>query len=101
MLLEVGDPPKAPAGRVLITSQNHGFAVRPAELTVGRASETNVSDGTNEGLDARERWAFSVQYHPEAAPGPHDAAVHFDRFVTMMDAFRAHGQGHDAPRRAS
>lgn len=103
VLLEVGDPPGAPAGRVLITSQNHGFAVRPGELTIGRASETNVSDGTNEGLDARERFAFSVQYHPEAAPGPHDADVHFDRFVRMMDAFRAQGssEGANAARRAS
>lgn len=99
VLLEVGDPPRVPAGRVLITSQNHGFAVKPAELSVGRASERNVSDGTNEGLDARERWAFSVQYHPEAAPGPHDADVHFDRFVSMMDAFRAQGRGES--RRAS
>jgi carbamoyl-phosphate synthase small subunit len=74
--------------RVLITSQNHGFAVRPGELPApARANETNLSDGTNEGLDARERWAFSVQYHPEAAPGPHDAAIHFDRFLSLMDAF--------------
>ncbi len=102
VLLEVGDPPKAPAGRVLITSQNHGFAVRPGELSTGRASETNVSDGTNEGIDARERFAFSVQYHPEAAPGPHDADVHFDRFVSMMDAFRAQGSAEGgASRRAS
>jgi carbamoyl-phosphate synthase small subunit len=75
--------------RVLITSQNHGFAVRPEELSApARANETNVSDGTNEGLDARDRWAFSVQYHPEAAPGPHDAEVHFDRFLTMMNDFQ-------------
>ena len=103
VLLELGDPPRAPAGRVLITSQNHGFAVKPGELKVGRESEKNVSDGTNEGLDAREQHAFSVQYHPEAAPGPHDADVHFDRFIVMMDAFRAagHGQSGSAPRRAS
>jgi carbamoyl-phosphate synthase small subunit len=77
-------------GRVLMTSQNHGFAVDVNVLPSGvRANETNVSDGTNEGMDAPTRWAFSVQYHPEAAPGPHDAEIHFDRFIAMMDAFRA------------
>jgi carbamoyl-phosphate synthase small subunit len=71
--------------RVLITSQNHGFAVKPEHLPPpARANETNLSDGTNEGVDARARWAFSVQYHPEAAPGPHDAELHFDRFIEMM-----------------
>jgi carbamoyl-phosphate synthase small subunit len=71
--------------RVLITSQNHGFAVRPEGLPEpARANETNLSDGTNEGVEASERWAFSVQYHPEAAPGPHDAEIHFDRFVDIM-----------------
>ena len=40
-------------------------------------------------MDARDRWAFSVQYHQEAAPGPHDAELHFDRFIAMMDAFKA------------
>ncbi|HEY1100189.1 MAG TPA: glutamine-hydrolyzing carbamoyl-phosphate synthase small subunit [Myxococcota bacterium] len=80
------------AARVLITSQNHGFAVRPGELKDGaRANETNLSDGTNEGLDNSARWAFSVQYHPEAAPGPHDAELHFDRFVAMMDRFKQAG----------
>ncbi len=75
--------------RVLITSQNHGFAVKPAELqSPARANETNLSDGTNEGLNAPEKWAFSVQYHPEAAPGPHDAEIHFDRFLQMMDKFQ-------------
>ncbi|MDP2344612.1 MAG: glutamine-hydrolyzing carbamoyl-phosphate synthase small subunit [Deltaproteobacteria bacterium] len=76
------------ASRVLITSQNHGFAVKPGGLAApARANETNLSDGTNEGLDAPEKWCFSVQYHPEAAPGPHDADIHFDRFMQMMDKF--------------
>jgi carbamoyl-phosphate synthase small subunit len=76
--------------RVLITSQNHGFAVDEKSMPAdARPNETNVSDGTNEGLDASGRWAFSVQYHPEAAPGPHDAALHFDRFIDMMDRFQA------------
>jgi carbamoyl-phosphate synthase small subunit len=76
--------------RVLITSQNHGFAVKPAELAAPSSpSERNLSDDTNEGIDAPARWCFSVQYHPEAAPGPHDAGVHFARFLTMIDEFRA------------
>ena len=75
-------------GRVLITSQNHGFAVRPEQLTApARENEFNLSDGTNEGLDAAHLWAFSVQYHPESSPGPHDAEVHFDRFIALMDRF--------------
>lgn len=81
-------PVKTLSGRVLITSQNHGFAVDEGTLGMGAiASETNVSDGTNEGVDAPERLAFSVQYHPEAAPGPHDARPHFERFYAMMHAF--------------
>jgi carbamoyl-phosphate synthase small subunit len=75
--------------RVLITSQNHGFAVRPEHLAPpARANETNLSDGSNEGLDASLQWAFSVQYHPEAAPGPRDAEIHFDRFIDMMEKFK-------------
>jgi carbamoyl-phosphate synthase small subunit len=74
-------------GRVLITSQNHGFAVRTESLPAdARANERNLSDDTNEGIEAPERMAFGVQYHPEAAPGPHDAAPHFDRFIAMMSA---------------
>jgi carbamoyl-phosphate synthase small subunit len=81
-------PVKTPDGRVLITSQNHGFAVDPASLSGDATpSHTNVSDETNEGLDARDRWAFSVQYHPEAAPGPHDAEGHFAQFVELMERF--------------
>ena len=82
-------PVLAPDGRVLITSQNHGFAVDPAQLCAGvTASHTNLSDGTNEGVAAPERWAFGVQYHPEAAPGPRDAEDHFARFVELMERFR-------------
>jgi carbamoyl-phosphate synthase small subunit len=77
-------------GRVLITSQNHGFAVEPSQLTGGAsASHTNLSDATNEGVDAANQWAFSVQYHPEAAPGPHDARVHFDTFIDLIDRWKA------------
>jgi carbamoyl-phosphate synthase small subunit len=71
--------------RVLITSQNHGFAVVPGSLLpFAHENERNLSDGTNEGVDAKSKQAFSVQYHPEAAPGPHDADIHFDRFIDMM-----------------
>ena len=73
-------------GRVEITSQNHGFAVDPASLPEG-VSETHVSlfDGTNEGIAVRDRPVFSVQYHPEASPGPTDAHHLFARFVAMME----------------
>jgi carbamoyl-phosphate synthase small subunit len=82
-------PVKTPDGRVLITSQNHGFAVDPASI-VGKGAEShaNLSDGTNEGVFAPELWAFSVQYHPEAAPGPHDALNHFEHFIELMDRFK-------------
>lgn len=86
----VTDAVDGAAARVLITSQNHGFAVHPEQLGPGvRANETNVSDGTNEGLENLSKWSFSVQYHPEAAPGPHDAELHFDRFIAMMDSFKS------------
>jgi carbamoyl-phosphate synthase small subunit len=73
-------------GKVEITSQNHGFAVDVASLE-GRAdlSHVNLNDGTVEGLRLRDRPVFSVQYHPEASPGPHDAGYLFARFVALMD----------------
>ena len=71
--------------RVEITSQNHGFCVDaqslPAEVEV---THINLNDGSVEGLKHKSLPAFSVQYHPENAPGPHDALYLFDRFVTMM-----------------
>jgi carbamoyl-phosphate synthase small subunit len=101
-------------GRVDITSQNHGFAVdmwslgghdRPeheglagagqvapvAETRFGSVESThqNLNDGTNEGLRCLDIDAFSVQYHPEAAPGPNDALALFDDFVTMIGGERA------------
>jgi carbamoyl-phosphate synthase small subunit len=75
-------------GRIAITSQNHGFNVDmdslPREGT--RMTHVNLYDGTAEGLDNRDLRLFSVQYHPEASPGPHESAYLFARFVEMMDA---------------
>jgi carbamoyl-phosphate synthase small subunit len=76
-------------GLVEITSQNHGFAVRGDESGIPgaeslRVTHINLNDGTVEGLEHRERPVFSVQYHPEAAPGPHDSLYLFDRFVDEM-----------------
>jgi carbamoyl-phosphate synthase small subunit len=71
--------------KVEVTSQNHGFAVDVESLR-GKAelSHVNLQDGTVEGMRATTHPAFSVQYHPEAAPGPHDASYLFDRFVGLM-----------------
>ena len=92
-------------GKVEVTSHNHGFAVDPrsfaggdsafavgeppmVETAFGRAALThwNLNDGTLEGLRLLDVPAFSVQYHPEAAPGPHDSAYLFDRFVELMES---------------
>jgi len=81
-------------GMVEITSHNHGFAIQaPTDgqfSTVfgpGRVTHVCLNDGVVEGLELLERGAFSVQYHPEAAAGPHDAAYLFDQFVSMMEKF--------------
>jgi carbamoyl-phosphate synthase small subunit len=105
-------------GRVYITSHNHGFAAalpggtegtgrtegtgetsaggighaarQPFETPYGPAavSHVNLNDGVLEGLRLLERPVFSVQYHPEAAPGPHDAADHFDHFCALLERAR-------------
>ncbi len=77
-------------GKVEITSQNHGFAVERESLEAagGVVTHVNLNDQTVEGFRHRELPVFSVQYHPEASPGPHDAAYLFDRFVEMMLANR-------------
>jgi len=72
------------SGQVFITSQNHGYAVsRDAGMPEVEITQTNVSDGTVEGLRHKRLPAFSVQYHPEASPGPHDARSLFIRFAEM------------------
>ena len=72
-------------GRIEITAQNHGFAVDEASLPKGvEVTHINLNDNTVEGIRHREIPAFSVQYHPENAPGPHDSEYLFDRFVDLM-----------------
>jgi carbamoyl-phosphate synthase small subunit len=72
-------------GRVEITSQNHGFAVDAASLPATvKATHVSLFDGSNEGIACTDRSAFSVQYHPEASPGPSDSQHLFRRFVGMM-----------------
>ncbi len=72
--------------KVEITAQNHGFVVDPESLPSSEVEIThvNLNDGTNEGMRHRSLPLFSVQYHPEASPGPHDSRYLFDRFVAMM-----------------
>lgn len=77
-------------GRVEITTQNHGFVVDVDSIGgAARSTHIHLNDGTSEGLEAPDAKAFSVQYHPEAAAGPHDALYLFDRFrQAMSDARR-------------
>ncbi len=79
-------------GRVEITSQNHGFAVDDQRLPDGlKVTHVNLYDGTVEGCELVGRPVMSVQYHPEASPGPHDAHYLFARFTAAMAAARATG----------
>ncbi len=77
-------------GRVEITSQNHGFVVKPESFPDG-VTESHVSlfDGTNEGLTVEQRPVFSVQYHPEASPGPQDSFYLFENFVANIERAKA------------
>jgi carbamoyl-phosphate synthase small subunit len=77
-------------GKVEITSQNHGFAVGPESLPASEVELThmNLNDSTLEGLRHRSLPLFSVQYHPEASPGPHDSRYLFEEFVGMMERWR-------------
>jgi carbamoyl-phosphate synthase small subunit len=73
-------------GKIEITTQNHGFCVDLESLPSSVVStHVHLNDGTSEGLAAKELKAFSVQYHPEAAAGPHDALYLFDRFTALMN----------------
>jgi carbamoyl-phosphate synthase small subunit len=80
--------------RVEITSQNHGFAVDPDSLDPAEVELThvNLNDQTLEGLRHRSHPLFSVQYHPEASPGPHDSYYLFDDFIHLMERFRGDRQ---------
>ncbi|HEX9344070.1 MAG TPA: carbamoyl phosphate synthase small subunit, partial [Actinomycetota bacterium] len=79
-------------GRVAVTSHNHGFAVDADSLPRGvQVTHRNANDGVVEGLECGDLPAFSVQYHPEAAPGPHDAHPLFERFAALMDQRRGGG----------
>jgi carbamoyl-phosphate synthase small subunit len=71
-------------GRIEITAQNHNYAVAPDSLSRGVVSHVNLNDGVVEGVASGEDRCFSVQYHPEAGPGPHDARYLFDRFESLL-----------------
>ena len=76
-------------GKVLITSQNHGFAVDPSSMPENlRVTHVSLFDGTNQGIARTDVPAYSFQGHPEASPGPHDVAYLFDRFIGLMEAAR-------------
>jgi carbamoyl-phosphate synthase small subunit len=82
------------SGKVEITAHNHGFALKAPVDTIfstvfgpGQVTHVCLNDGVVEGIELLERGAFSVQYHPEAAAGPHDASYLFDRFTDLMDRY--------------
>jgi carbamoyl-phosphate synthase small subunit len=71
-------------GKIEITSQNHNYAVAPGSLKTAIVSHVNLNDGVIEGISDTKQRCFSVQYHPEAGPGPHDARYLFDRFDSLL-----------------
>lgn len=81
-----------PTGRIEVSSQNHNFAVDPATLPKGvEVTHINLNDGTCAGMVFKDKKAMTIQYHPEASPGPHDADVCFEQFVQMMKEAREAG----------
>lgn len=75
------------SGKCEITSQNHGFAVDPAQISANpdiEITHVNLNDDSIEGIRLKSKPAFSVQYHPEASPGPHDSQYLFDEFITLI-----------------
>jgi len=77
------------SGMVEITAQNHGFAVEPETLPANaRLTHMNLNDNTVEGISLPDLSAFSVQYHPEASPGPHDSAYLFNDFIKLIEGFK-------------
>lgn len=79
-----------PSGRIEISAQNHNFAVDPDTLPSGvEVTHVNLNDGTCAGMVYTTKKSMTIQYHPEASPGPHDADVCFEQFIDMMKAERA------------
>jgi carbamoyl-phosphate synthase small subunit len=72
-------------GIVEVTAQNHGYAVAEGSVPGAEITHVNLNDGVIEGLAVPAERAFSVQYHPEAGPGPHDARYLFAMFASLMD----------------
>jgi carbamoyl-phosphate synthase small subunit len=77
-------------GKINFTSQNHGYTVDPTSIDKSKLfiTHTELNDGTVEGLRHRYFPAFSVQFHPDATPGPHDGVHIFDEFMEMMDTYK-------------
>ena len=81
---------KIGTNRVYISSQNHGYVVDDTTLSreIAKPAFVNVNDGTNEGMEYIGKKIFTVQFHPEACPGPQDSGYLFDRFMEMMGGDR-------------